>query len=292
MRILLSSALVLLLSTACSSEPTPLPDAGQVGAEGDAGELLDAGELPDGGMQTDAGSESDAGEEPDAGHDADAGEQTDAGPGNDAGEPDLFPRPGFGAIAGDCNVLDDELTSTMPALFVNEIDFGTDPYDASDLPLLTPGGREIIADGNAGGSSLYSEVFSYELLARCEDAELLKTETEILYDTQSKKTDLLVEIDGLKIGVSVTRAVAFPFANPYSVAQAKTLLEGKLGDIHLSTASVSAADAWEKQILYVIAYGPMHATSLQTAYAQIDPAIKGDTVLMIAVSNGDDAFLY
>ena len=50
-----------------------------------------------------------------------------------------------------------------------------------------------------------SETFAMEVLARCDGAELIKTETEIGYDPpSSKKTDLLVSFDDVRIGVSVT----------------------------------------------------------------------------------------
>lgn len=237
---------------------------------------------PDAGVDaTDAGTGSaDAGVLPDAGNDG----RTDGG---------IWPLAGFGDISGICNVLDDELTETTPSYFANELDFGTNGWDSTELSQLTDGGQEIVSDGNAGGSSLESEIFSYEMLYRCEGATLLKTETEVLYqDSMGKITDLLVEIDGMKVGVSVTRAVAFPFENPYSVQQAKALLEGKLQDILLSSARVAPEDAWVKQILYVMAYAPGHEDSLQTAFDQIDPGIKADTILMVTVTNGDDAFIY
>jgi len=268
-RTLLLLSLPALVLCGCFSSGT-LPDGGEVDP------VVDAGTTPD------AGSDADAGADPDAGSDSDAGFEPDAG---------IEPE-GFGVISGPCGELDDELTSSEGAFFTNRIDFGTDPYDDADYDRLTPGGREILDDGNAGGSSILSEVFSYEMLARCEGAVLLKTETEIVYDTPGKITDLLVEIDGHKIGVSVTRAVAFPFENPYSVEQARTLLEKKLQDIQASSANVSAEDAWVKQVLYVMAYGPGHAASLETAFGQIDASIRADTLLMVTVSDGDDAFLY
>ncbi|MGM0555335.1 MAG: hypothetical protein ACQEVA_03055, partial [Myxococcota bacterium] len=204
-----------------------------------------------------------------------------------------FPLEGFGDISGTCAVLDDELDSEQPSYFENAIDFGNDPYDESDKPLLTAGGMEIIDDGNAGGSSLYSEVFAYEVLYRCELAELLKTETEVAYqDPQGKITDLLVDIDGLKIGVSVTRAVAFPFDDPYTVQQATDLLTDKLSDVLSSSQNVAPEDAWEKQILHVIAYAPGHEDSIEAAFGQLDASIKADTILWVTVSNGSDDFLY
>lgn len=199
---------------------------------------------------------------------------------------------GFGAISGTCGVLDTELTSPEPHLFRNAIDFGDDPYDDTDASRLTDGGREILADGNENETSILSEVFAYEVLARCEDAALVKTETEIDYEPMSKKTDLLVEIDGEKIGVSVTRAVGFPRDDPYTVEQATTLLQGKLGDILLSSEGVRDADRWTKQILHVIAYAPGHADSIDAAYQGLDADVRADTVVWVTVSNGADEFLY
>jgi hypothetical protein len=98
-----------------------------------------------------------------------------------------LPADGFGALRGDCDVLDDELTAAAPAYFDSAIEFER-MYTDADLDRLTVGGQEIVADGNAGGSSLLSEVFAYELLARCERASLLKTETEIRYDTDGTIT--------------------------------------------------------------------------------------------------------
>ena len=119
---------------------------------------------------------------------------------------------GFGTIAGPCGVVAPQLPSASPSLHGNAFDFGTNPYDESDLPLLTAGTQEIYSAGNRGGSTLVSEMFAFETLARCEGASLLKTESEIVYDNPSgKKTDLLVQIGTSKVGVSVVRATSFPW---------------------------------------------------------------------------------
>jgi hypothetical protein len=224
---------------------------------------------------------------PDAGAVADAappdGAATDAAP--------MFPQPGFGAISGDCDVLDTELTDPAPSYFESAIDFAA-AYTEADLDQLTAGGQEIIADGNEGGSSLYSEVFAYEVLARCELAALTHTETEIEYDVVGPITDLRVTIDGLPLGVSVTRAVAFPFEDPYTVEQARDLLEDKLTDILESSANVAETHRWDKQILAVLAYAPGHAESLATAHAALDPSVTADTIVWVVVTNGADDFIY
>ncbi len=228
---------------------------------------------------------------------SDAARETDAAVAapDSAPEPGEVPLAGFGDITGMCGVLAElELTGAAPAIFRGAIDFADDRYDdPADRDQLTAGGVEMILDGNAGGSSVYSEVFAFELLARCELAGLVKTETEIVYDvTDTKRTDLLVEIDGHKIGVSVTRAVTYPFGSPYTMSAATTLLDRKLDDIQISSANVSDADAWDKQILAVLAYDDQHADVAAAAWAALDDATRADTIVIITVTAGDDLFVY
>ncbi len=203
------------------------------------------------------------------------------------------PLSGFGAIAGECGIIGEhELDSSGTFFFSNSIDFMSDPYDEDDYSLLTPGGQKIVDDGNAGGSSLHSEVFSFEVLARCEFAALLKTEMEIEYSTPGKMTDLLTMIHDRKTGVSVTRAVSWPHDRPWTASQATELLEKKLLDIIESTANAAEADKWGKQILHVLAFGPGHEEVLKQAWAQIDADILGDTIVLVTVTDGDDGFVY
>jgi hypothetical protein len=211
-----------------------------------------------------------------------------AGAGPDAGG---LPLDGFGAITGDCDVLDDELTAAGPSWFESSIEFAA-PFTDAEAGQLTAGGQEMLADGNAGGSSLYSEVFSFELLARCELAPLVKTETEIDYDQEGAITDLLVAVDGEKIGVSVTRAVGYPFDDPYTVEQAREILERKLAGILESTAHVSEVDRWRKQILAVVAYGPGHVDALSAAWGAIPAETRADTIVWVLVTEGADDFIY
>lgn len=209
-----------------------------------------------------------------------------------SGGPSL-PLPGFGSITGSCGVIDGQLLSPDPSVIINAIDFGTDPWDnPSDLGLLTIGGQEMVADGNAGGSSLESEIFSLEVLTRCEGATLVKTETEVIYDVAGSITDILVQIDGMKVGVSVTRAVGFPRDAAYTEATASALLTRKLEGIQESTANVSAGDRWVKQILHVIAYADQHVGAMQAAYEALEPSVKTDTILWVTRSDGDDEFIY
>jgi hypothetical protein len=201
------------------------------------------------------------------------------------------PLPGFGALAGECGVLDDaEWSSTSPFLFRNAIDFGTAAFAAAKL---SQGGQAILAAGNLNSGSLHSEIFAYEVLYRCELAKLLKTEKTVEYTNPSgKRTDLLTEIDGRPLGVSVTRAVHYPRDAPYTEAEATTLLESKLGDLPLSRANAKAPDTWSRSILSVIAYNAQHADSVQSAWSKLGATLKGDSILILTVTDGDDGFIY
>jgi hypothetical protein len=208
------------------------------------------------------------------------------------GSPDAAPA-GFGALSGMCGVLDAmDATSAEPQLVRGTFTFARAFVDPDDRDLLTPGGLRLAETPNAGGSSQLSEVFAYEQLARCDEALLLKTETEILYDTPGKITDLEIELDGRKLGVSVTRAVAFPFGSEYTLAAATTLVEKKLSDIQMSSANVSAADAWDKQILAVLAWDDAAAETFAQAWSMTDAALQADTIVVITSTDGDDQWIF
>ncbi|MDQ3364424.1 MAG: hypothetical protein M3680_03255 [Myxococcota bacterium] len=211
----------------------------------------------------------------------------------DAAVEEGVPLMGFGDLAGMCGVLNDpELTGATPVLVRDSLTFARRYNDPADRPLLTPGGRILAATPNAGGSSGFSELFAFEQLARCERAALVKSETEIVYDTVGKITDILVELDGHKIGVSVVRAVAFPFGSTYTVEAATTIIQRKLEDIQLSSMNVSAADRWVKQVLAVIAYDDQHVEAVAQAWAALATTVRADTVLVVTATHGDDTFLY
>ena len=173
---------------------------------------------------------------------------------------------GFGDLSGMCGVLGAmDLSGASPELIHATMTFARRYNDPADRPLLTIGGQHLAETPNAGGSSGLSEIFAYEELARCEHATLLKTETEIVYDTTGKITDLEVTMGQQKIGVSVTRAQTYPLGNPYTLDIATPLIMRKLNDIKMSTANVSASDRWTKQVLAILAYDSQAAGVVEQA---------------------------
>jgi len=268
----------LQLGLACGGEE---PKDGDTGDTGPGEDSAPPGETGDTGQPVDTAETGETGE---------TGTPGETGETGDTGEPVEVPLDGFGQIGGDCGVLDEELSSGSPSFHRNSIDFGKLEYD---YHLLSEGGQEVYDDGNLGGSSIYSEIVAYELLYRCELAALIKTEGEIAYqDEGGKKTDLLVEIGGLNLGVSVTRAYGYPPEDPYTVEQASELLDDKLGDVLSSSANVAKKDAWVKQILHVVAYAEEHADAVEQAYGKLDAATQADTILVVTTTEGNDEFVY
>ncbi len=199
---------------------------------------------------------------------------------------------GFGLISGETGYVFVESAMSIPTYHVNQIDFGSTAYSDSQLSQLTQRAEQVLGYV-LGSSSEYSVAFSYEILNRVESAVLLKKGTEISYiDPGAKRTDFLLGVGGVKFGVKVTRAATYPPGTPYTELQALNFLTAKLQDIQLSNANVSEADRWVKQILHVFAVDQQHVDTLQAANMQIDLATRGNTVVYITLTNGEETFMY
>lgn len=213
----------------------------------------------------------------------------DTGTGDTGAGDSAPPTLALGVLDGDCGVLDDgEWGSEDPFLFQNTITLvGFDPSQ------LTADGLTIWEAGNLGGSSLASEVLAFEVLQACEGASLDKTEGEIAYDDAGgKKTDLLVIIDGLALGISVTRAFHWPPEDPYTLDEARDLLDGKLTDLVTSAENAAESDAWARSMLHVVAYDSPSADQIRHAWTGLDSAVRGDHGVIITVTDGDDEAIY
>jgi len=190
---------------------------------------------------------------------------------------------------GPCGDLDTELTDAAPHLLGGTVGI----YACYFLPgQLSPGGAALLA-ASGGSSGGYAQVAAYELLRQCEGAVLLKTGDEVAYlDPGGKRTDALVEIGGVRLGLMVTRGVTYPFDSPLTLPQAQQLLEGAVDDVVMSSANVAPADAWQKQVLVVATTTGSNRDVLELAYQAIDPALQADTIVWIVHTTIEYAFLY
>ena len=67
---------------------------------------------------------------------------------------------------------------------------------------------------------------------------------------------------------------------------------GKLEDVLLSAANASPDDAWERNVLHVMAYDEATVQTVQDAYASLESTTISDTIVVLTRTDGWDDFLY
>ncbi len=198
----------------------------------------------------------------------------------------------LGTLSGSCGALRARLADPAPALEHDRLTFAAGETYTKDA--LSPGGQTLFDAPNAGGSSGESEVMSYEVLRTCEGATFLKTETAIAYVADDAGapsiTDLLVEIDGKKVGVSVTRAYK-PKSMPLTDVELAALLTKKLEGINRSSVRVAPADKWVRQILHVFAVDAAAAAATERVWKTLGAELRADTLVLVTETAGG-GFLY
>lgn len=257
-------------AAACSSSSPDGADPAATGVDGATG-ASDSGAGAEGGAATDGGT-----------RDAPSDGSTPAG--------DIL-----GTLAsGACGVVKTEVAAASPSLENNLLVFVMgETYDKASL---SAGGQRLFDTPNAGGSSGESEVMSFEVLHYCEGAALVKTETEIGYTppmagANNSITDILVDIGGKKVGVSVTRAYRPPTQPAMTDAEVKALLEKKLDGINGSSARVLPADKWVKQILHVFSVNAVMTAAIGRVWPTIDTVKRADTIVLVTETKGG-GFVY
>jgi len=147
---------------------------------------------------------------------------------------------------------------------------------------LSDGGRRILELPNAGGTSVASEVLSFELARMMWGARLSRTEMELEYfPFGSKITDYSVTVHGAHFGVSVTRAMKF--RGTFTAADARALLVKKLGGVNASSRAV-VQETWKKQILHVFAEHAYVADELHAAWLALDADTRSNTLVLCTVT--------
>ena len=294
------TVLFFLCLFACSDDPElSLPHQSDLDAGGksDLVEVSDALAQDEGLERGDMGGDM-AGDM--AGEDArpplDLGVVMDLAQGDGGDQVEMGIPKGIGQLSGACQVLGQmEVLAPTPLFLTNTLDFGEMPFSDSDKDRLTPGGRVLLETENAGGSSELSEVFSFEVLARCEEATLLKTETMVDYDPKKPGpiTDILVKVEGFNVGVSVVRAFIFmDDSGAFPEEEATRILVKKLDAILASSARVVGEDTWVKQILHIISADPQYVPVFEETWRGLPAETKADTIVLMTSTDGADLFLY
>ncbi|MFB6418125.1 MULTISPECIES: hypothetical protein [Bradyrhizobium] len=199
---------------------------------------------------------------------------------------------GVGVLAPNFSAQDIDI-SPSPALLTATLDFGDDPYDATDFGELSEAAQTIISSHAPGASAALSEAFSFEVLFRAANAELIKTEDQIQYlDQGGEKIDYTVEIDGDVFGVSAGKAAEFPPGTPIGAPDALAFVESSLQEIQMARANVTMDDQWSKGILHYLAIDQQAADAVSAAWNAVDDGTRGDTILIVTRTDGLDQSLY
>jgi len=151
---------------------------------------------------------------------------------------------------------------------------------------LSMGGHCILNEPNAGGTSLYSEVLSYEVMNKCFGARLDLTEMEIEYFPYgSKKTDFSVMMHGQRVGVSVTRAFHFAHDSLFTEEDAQMLLRKKMYGVIASTGNVVRRHRWKKQVLHIWTPSMNIAILLHREYKKLDVSLRANTMVVVTIAS-------
>lgn len=145
---------------------------------------------------------------------------------------------------------------------------------------LCGGAKRMLETPNAGGSSLWSEVMSFEILHLLFHVELLHTEMELEYVPCSKITDYSVRLYQHILGVSVTRAQKY--RGTFGLEDARRLLERKLFGVVCSTRNVINTE-WKRQFLHVFVEKPRYLLPLKQAYQEMPRDLRDNTICLFTV---------
>jgi hypothetical protein len=147
---------------------------------------------------------------------------------------------------------------------------------------LSPGAQKILTLPNAGGNSLWSEVMSFEILSHMFSGKLLRTEMELQYWPHGCKiTDYSMELFGITVGVSVTRAMKFN--GIFAKDDATNLLTKKLRGVNESSRCVLKEQSWNCQILHVWASHEYVADVIHEVWKDLEPALKSNTLIVVSI---------
>ncbi|CAH1773776.1 unnamed protein product [Owenia fusiformis] len=169
------------------------------------------------------------------------------------------------------------------------IQYEYDPFRRVRNMKLSEHAQKLQDVPNAGGSSVISEVMSYEVLKRCFGAKLLKTEMEVSYFPEGGSiTDYVCEMFSTRLGVSVTRAMKY--RGEYTDEDAEKLLVKKLTGVIQATQN--SLENWSKQILHVWATSTNVANTIIKTYHKLPEHIKCNTVVIVTIAHNSPEIFF
>lgn len=165
-----------------------------------------------------------------------------------------------------------------------------DEYTPTDIDnmKMNVDARRSLTTANAGGKSVLSEMLSMQYFSQVLRAEAILLENEVEYWIDYKMVDYVCTVNGVRVGVSVTRAMSYPNPDRFTYACARDLLNKKLYGLIVSRNSVAAQHTFFKSVLHVWCQTPRIAALVKRAYEEIDVSsygldIRGVVILLLTV---------
>jgi len=165
---------------------------------------------------------------------------------------------------------------------------------------LCEGSLRVLHTPNAGGTSVWSEVISCEILTSLFNARLCKTEMELEYFRPSSIVDFSLVLNQEasstmvsaqeweqkrcnRVGVSVTRAMKF--RGTFEVEDALRLLNKKVKGCIDATSAVCEDCSWDKVVLHVLVEKRYMVEALVQAWEQLDQTMRerNDVIVILTV---------
>lgn len=147
---------------------------------------------------------------------------------------------------------------------------------------------------NAGGASEISEALSMQYMENMFNATGFVPEKEVDYWIEYKMCDYIMRVNDQNIGVSVTRAVTYPFDNEFTYEHAMKLLDKKLFGLIVAQESVNTKHQFFKSILHIWCYSTTSAQNIKKAHDELrlkDISLTYDNIYVIC-SICHDKYIY
>lgn len=142
---------------------------------------------------------------------------------------------------------------------------------------------------NAGGNSEFSEALSIEIFKNL-GASNFVYEMEVKYFSAFKMVDYIMNFEGDRVGVSVTRAMIPKPCLKFDYNSARKLLHRKIYGLIVAKRSVMPDHSFSKSIMHVWAQTLDIAYHIKNAFHDIDPTeygldFSGQLKLVVTVNN-------
>lgn len=155
--------------------------------------------------------------------------------------------------------------------------------------------KKIYLEPNAGGKSVNSEAFSTNILNEIYGVSDIIPEMEVEYIWYNyKRCDYLCTIYGNRVGVSVTRAMAYPNPSYFTLDDAERLLKKKINGLLVAREGVCTKYDFKKCILHIWCQSEGIAKIIQDYYNTLDYETRDDIIIMLTVTeqSSSSQFIY